>query len=107
MAPSPAERIAIVTGATAGIGFHTALGLAGGGMQVLLVGRDPGRTERARRLVAERSGARQITTPLADVASLAAVRHLAETMLAEHPRSHVPVNKAVLIRPCLQRACSR
>ena len=61
MAPSPAERVAIVTGASAGIGLHIALGLATRGMQVVLVGRDPGRTERARRLVAERSGSQRIT----------------------------------------------
>jgi len=30
-------------------------------MQVVLVVRDPGRTERARRLVAERSGSQRIT----------------------------------------------
>src|SRR5260370_32765556 len=102
MAPSPAERIAIVTGATAGIGFHTALGLAGGGMQVMLVGRDPGRTERARRLVAKRSGSRQIASALADFASLAAVRRLAETILAEHPRIHLLGHNSGLIHPRLQ-----
>jgi NAD(P)-dependent dehydrogenase (short-subunit alcohol dehydrogenase family) len=102
MAPSRAEQVAIVTGATAGIGLHTALGLAGGGMQVVLVGRDPGRTERARRLVAERSGSRQVTSALADFASLAAVRRLAETILAAHPRIDVLVNNAGLISPRLQ-----
>jgi retinol dehydrogenase-12 len=102
MAPSPAERVAIVTGASAGIGLHTALGLAGCGMQVVLVGRDPGRTERARRLVAERSASRQVTSALADFASLAAVRHLAETILATHPRIDVLVNNAGLISPHLQ-----
>ena len=94
MAPSPAERVAIVTGASAGIGLHTALGLAGHGMHVVIVGRDPGRTERARRLVAERSGSPRITTALADFASLAAVRQLAETILAEHPRIDVLINNA-------------
>jgi retinol dehydrogenase 12 len=102
MAPSPAERVAIVTGASAGIGLHTALGLAGGGMHVVMVGRDPGRTERARRLVAERSGSQQVTTMLADFASLGAVRHVAETILAAHPRIDVLVNNAGLISPRLR-----
>jgi retinol dehydrogenase 12 len=102
MAPSPAEPVAIVTGASAGIGFHTALGLAAGGMQVVLVGRDPRRTERARRLVAERSGSRQVTSALADFASLAAVRRLAETILPTHPRIDVLVNNAGLISPRFQ-----
>jgi NAD(P)-dependent dehydrogenase (short-subunit alcohol dehydrogenase family) len=92
-------RVAIVTGGSAGIGLHTALGLAGGGMQVVLVGRDPGRTERARRLVAERSGSQRVITALADFASLAEVRRLAATILAEHPRIDVLVNNAGLISP--------
>ena len=50
------ERVAIVTGATAGIGLYTALGLARQGMRVVMVGRDPERTGRAQRLVAKRSG---------------------------------------------------
>ena len=102
MAPSPAEPVAIVTGASAGIGLHTALGLARHGLQVVLVGRDPGRTERARRLVAERSGSPRITSALADFASLTAVRRLAETILADHPRIDVLVNNAGLISPRLQ-----
>src|SRR5438128_2373714 len=102
MAPSQAERVAIVTGGSAGIGLHTALGLAGRGMQVVLVGRDPGRTERARRLVAERSGSQRITALVADFASLAAVHQLAETILAEHPRIDVLINNAGLISPRLQ-----
>ena len=46
--PGP-ERVAVVTGATAGIGLYTALGLAQQGMRIVMVGRDPARTERARR----------------------------------------------------------
>jgi len=99
--PDP-ERVAIVTGATAGIGLYTALGLARRGMRVVMVGRDPARTERARRLVAERSGADRVEAALADFASLAAVRRLAETLLAEHERIDVLVNNAGLISPRFQ-----
>lgn len=76
------EKVAIVTGASAGIGLYTALGLARHGMRVVMVGRDPARTERARRLVTERSGSDRVETALADFASLAAVRRLAEALLA-------------------------
>jgi NAD(P)-dependent dehydrogenase (short-subunit alcohol dehydrogenase family) len=99
--PDP-ERIAIVTGATAGIGLYTALGLARQGMRVVMVGRDPARTERARRLVAERWGADRVEAALADFASLPAVRRLAETLLAEHERIDVLVNNAGLISPRFQ-----
>jgi retinol dehydrogenase 12 len=88
------ERIALVTGASAGIGLYTALGLAGAGFRVIVTGRDPGRVERARRIVAERGAAE---TVLADFASLEAVRQLAETVLARHGRLDVLVNNAGLI----------
>jgi NAD(P)-dependent dehydrogenase (short-subunit alcohol dehydrogenase family) len=91
------ERIALVTGASAGIGLYTALGLAGAGFRVILAGRDPGRIERARRLVAERAVAGAAETALADFASLDAVRQLAETVLARHGRLDVLVNNAGLI----------
>jgi NAD(P)-dependent dehydrogenase (short-subunit alcohol dehydrogenase family) len=96
------ERVTIVTGATAGIGLYTALGLARQGMRIVMVGRDPARTERARRLVAERSGADRIETALADFASLAAVRRLAETLLARRQRIDLLVNNAGLISPRFQ-----
>jgi NAD(P)-dependent dehydrogenase (short-subunit alcohol dehydrogenase family) len=97
-----AERVAIVTGATAGIGLYTALGLARQGMRLVIVGRDPGRTERARRLVAGRSGSDRVETALADFASLAAVRRLAEALLAGHERIDLLVNNAGLISPRFQ-----
>lgn len=45
--PSLAGRRAIVTGATSGIGFETALALAAAGAQVLIAARDPAKAERA------------------------------------------------------------
>lgn len=101
---SDPEPVAIVTGATAGIGLYTALGLARQEMRVVLVGRDPARTERARRLVAERSGSDRIGSALADFASLAAVRRLAQTLLAGHERIALLVNNAGLISPSLRHS---
>ena len=91
------EPIALVTGANAGIGLFTALGLAGAGFRVIMVGRDAGRIERARRIVAERAAAGTAETALADFASLEAVRQLADTVLARHDRLDVLVNNAGLI----------
>ena len=42
-------RVAVVTGASSGIGLYTALGVARGGMRVIMTGRDHERTETARR----------------------------------------------------------
>jgi len=101
---SDPEPVAIVTGATAGIGLYTALGLARQEMRVVLVGRDPARTERARRLVAERSGSDRIGRALAAFPSLAAVRRLAQTLLAGHERIALLVNNAGLISPSLRHS---
>ena len=38
--PSQADRLAVVTGATSGIGFHTAKGLARKGATVIMPARD-------------------------------------------------------------------
>ena len=96
------ERIALVTGANAGIGFETALGLAGCGFRVIMAGRDATRLEAASRTVVERTGSQQVETALADFASLAEVRRLAETVLAGYDRLDLLVNNAGLITPHFQ-----
>jgi NAD(P)-dependent dehydrogenase (short-subunit alcohol dehydrogenase family) len=93
------DKIALVTGASGGIGLQTALGLAARGFRVILHGRDADRTERARRLAAERAGASAPETALADFASLTAVRALAEEVLRRHERLDLLVNNAGLIAP--------
>jgi NAD(P)-dependent dehydrogenase (short-subunit alcohol dehydrogenase family) len=99
-----AEKIALVTGASFGIGVYTALGLAGRGFRVIMHGRDRARTERARQLVAERPGTIPPETALADFASLDAVRRLADEVLARHDRLDLLVNNAGLIAPSVQRS---
>ena len=94
-----AGKTALVTGASAGIGLQTALGLVRAGMRVVITGRDPGRTEAARRFIAERASGSEVETALADFSSLAAVRELATEILARHERLDVLVNNAGLISP--------
>jgi NAD(P)-dependent dehydrogenase (short-subunit alcohol dehydrogenase family) len=96
------ERIALVTGASAGIGLYTALGLARAGFRIVMAGRDNARLEQARRMVAERSGSTLVEPALADFASLAAVRGLADTVLATYGRLDLLVNNAGLIAPRFQ-----
>ena len=92
-------KIAVVTGASAGIGRHTALGLARAGMRVIMVGRDPERTEAARRLVAERVPGAELETAIADFSRLDAVRALAAEIGTRHERLDVLINNAGLISP--------
>ncbi len=93
------QRVAVVTGASSGIGLHTALGLARAGMRVVMAGRDRARTEQARRWVTERSGSDRVDMALADFSRLAEVRRLAGEILAEHDRLDVLVNNAGLFSP--------
>ena len=99
MAESQPQRVAVVTGASSGIGLHTAIGLARTGMRVVMTGRDRERTEAARRLVAERSGSDQVEVALGDFSRLGDVRRLAEEILAGHDRLDVLVNNAGLFSP--------
>src|SRR6187455_251848 len=87
-------RIALVTGATSGIGQETAVGLAARGAQVVLVGRDRARAEAARKDVSERSGNPRVDVLLADFASLDAVRGLAREFGERYPALHLLVNVA-------------
>ena len=100
----PASRIAVVTGASAGIGLYTALGLARTGMRVVMTGRDPARTEAARRFVTERASGAQVEIALADFASLAEVRRLAAEILSRHDRLDLLVNNAGLFSPKFERS---
>jgi NAD(P)-dependent dehydrogenase (short-subunit alcohol dehydrogenase family) len=92
-----ATPLAIVTGASSGIGLYTALGLADAGMRVVMVGRDRARTEAARRFVRERSGSDRIEIFLADFARLGEVRRLADEILSAHNRIDLLVNNAGLM----------
>ena len=93
------EQTAVVTGASSGIGRHTALGLARTGMRVVMVGRDRDRTEAARRFVIEGSGSDRVAIALADFFSLDQVRRLADQILAANGRLDLLVNNAGLMSP--------
>jgi NAD(P)-dependent dehydrogenase (short-subunit alcohol dehydrogenase family) len=91
------KRIAIVTGASSGIGLHTVLGLVRAGMRVVMVGRNRDRTEAAGRFVREHSGSDGIDILLADFSRLAEVRRLADEILSAHDRIDVLINNAGLM----------
>ncbi|MEH3119157.1 MAG: SDR family oxidoreductase [Methylorubrum populi] len=86
-------RIALVTGASSGIGAETALGLARLGARVGLVGRDAERTARAAERVRRETGG-AADTFLADLSSQAGIRRLAAEVRAAYPALDILVNNA-------------
>src|SRR4051812_50080058 len=71
------ERVALVTGATDGLGRGVAERLAAAGLSVHLHGRDAGKLERAAAEIAAATGNERLVQHRADFASLAQARALA------------------------------
>ena len=86
--------VAVVTGATGGIGRHIALGLARAGRRVVLVGRDAGRNEAARAWIAGQVPGSRLEVELTDLSSLAQAQDLGARIAARHPRVSLLVNNA-------------
>jgi NAD(P)-dependent dehydrogenase (short-subunit alcohol dehydrogenase family) len=91
--PSQDGRIAVVTGATSGIGYHTARELAGAGAEVVLAVRDAERGGLARQEVEAAAVVRL------DLAEQASVRAAAGELLARWPRIDILVNNAGVMAP--------
>ena len=86
------DRVAVVTGASSGIGVPTAVGIARAGFDVVVVGRDPARlADTAKQVVAT---GREADARTVDFASLADVRRLADELVRDLPRIDVLVNNA-------------
>lgn len=88
------DKLCIVTGANSGIGRTTALGLAGLGARVVLVCRDSGRGETARRDISAQSGNESIDLLVGDLASQRSTRELATEIQEKYQRLDVLVNNA-------------
>ena len=78
--PDQAGRVAVVTGANSGIGYHTSLELARRGARVVLAARDPGRGEEAVRRLRAQLPAAAVELGSLDLADLASVRAFAAAL---------------------------
>ena len=90
-------KVALITGGTSGIGKATATALAAMGADVVVVGRDPERGERAAAEIRAQTGSR-VDLALADLSSQAEVRALAEEFRRRYDRLDVLVNNAGLVQ---------
>ena len=87
-------RVMLITGATSGLGLAAAETLAGCGAELILLGRDAAKTERVRAKIEQRTGNTTLSTAIADMGDMAAVRRVAAQILAEHPALHVVIHNA-------------
>jgi NAD(P)-dependent dehydrogenase (short-subunit alcohol dehydrogenase family) len=93
--PSQEGRIAIVTGASGGIGLWTAAGLAKAGAKLILICRSAERGTEAKSFIA-RAARHSPELVLADFSDLSAVRKAGADMVKRYPQIHILVNNAGL-----------
>jgi NAD(P)-dependent dehydrogenase (short-subunit alcohol dehydrogenase family) len=87
-----AQKIALVTGSTDGLGRAVARSLAAAGFKVLIHGRDTQRGGELVQQISVQGGSAEFHR--ADFASLAQVRTLADTVREAHERLHLLINNA-------------
>ena len=98
--PDQAGRIAIVTGANTGLGYETALALAGKGAYIILACRSAEKAEAARRRILECHPGAEIEVRVIDTGSMASVRRFAEAFQRDHGRLDLLVNNAgIMVTP--------
>lgn len=91
------NRICLLTGASAGIGKATALGLAQQGATVVMVARSAERGQAALAEIQQATGNTKLHLLIADLASQAEIRRLAEDFQAQFSELHVLINNAGVI----------
>lgn len=96
-------RVAIVTGASGGLGAETARALASAGARVLLGVRDLAKGEAAAQSIRAAHADAQVAVSQLELASPASVRAFAARFLASEPALHILVNNAGVMACPLSR----
>lgn len=92
-------KVAMVTGANAGMGKEIACALAKMGATVVMVSRDRDRGEAARAEVQTQSGNDTVELLLADLSSQQSIRRLVQEFIVRHIQLHVLVNNVGVTLP--------
>src|SRR3569623_1050153 len=92
--PDLSGKVAVVTGATGGLGYETALALAGAGASVVVTGRNEKKGTDALAQIRAAHPKADVRYDNLDLASLASVAGFAGRFLAKHDRLDILVNNA-------------
>jgi NAD(P)-dependent dehydrogenase (short-subunit alcohol dehydrogenase family) len=92
--PDQTGRVAVITGANTGIGFHTAAVLADHGTSVILAVRDLEKGRAAANRITAGNPCAQITLQRLDLSSLASVRDAADELKETTPHIDLLINNA-------------
>jgi NAD(P)-dependent dehydrogenase (short-subunit alcohol dehydrogenase family) len=96
-------KLAVVTGASSGLGVETCRVLAAAGATVLMVGRDEEKLEAAASNLRSEQPSAQVHTQLMDLADLNSVRNAATEILLYHSQIQLLINNAGVMACPLQR----
>ena len=88
------KKLILITGATAGIGEAAAYSLAAQGHELILVGRNPQKTEKVAQQIRMKTGNTAVHTLVADFVDLEQVRQLAAQVKQKFPPLDVLINNA-------------
>ena len=94
--PSQAGKLAVITG-TGGLGYETALALAGAGAEVVLAGRNPAKGGEAIAKIRARHPNAGITFEMLDLADLASVADFARRFTARDGALDLLINNAAVM----------
>lgn len=98
-------KVALVTGASAGLGVETARALAAHGATVILAARDAGRLASVAEALRRQTGNPRIDTLVLDLSDLAQIRRAASEALSRFPVIHLLINNAgVMASPLMRTA---
>jgi NAD(P)-dependent dehydrogenase (short-subunit alcohol dehydrogenase family) len=101
--PSQAGKLAIVTG-TGGLGYETALALAGAGAEVILAGRNEEKGRDAVRKIAALTPGERVRFERVDLADLRSVAAFADRLLTADRAIDMLINNAGVMMPPVRQA---
>ena len=96
--PDLTGKLALVTGATSGLGYETALELLRHGADVLVAARNPDKAAQAAETLTQKAG-RAPTVLELDLADLASVEKAADEVITSYDRLDLLINNAGVMAP--------